>query len=433
MKSKTVLTMLVTIIILLAAAPMPITSQTVKNRQDNIFSISDLRESHVLNHVATKLSFVSQTTINVANIEELYSAINRPTIVPTRVILAPGVYMLSAMDSNQMPRPNGGRIDLKQDMSIQGVEGDRTAVIIDAINLPSSSYEPDGLPNTGAVRMGRGNNAVEWLTVRNAVNGIAGIETDISTGATSFVRIAHVVSTGNPRGIDIRSFGMAMAGRRVVAQIVDNDLFDNQISPGFAGKQGIRIVTVNVPSAVMTVEMSNNRSHNNQFGIVVENNGTSNATISVTSMGDRFYQNGLGASIGGGFSLSSQMASNNKVNFSAYGSSFENNDGANDFERGGFFVFGGQTYAEPMVVSNNSVEVSLRNCIVSNNQFYDLSALGASSEPETIGYPGTNNRATVNLYDTMIPVLVTRNSIPMFRRDGNIARVFNFSTTKQTP
>ncbi len=415
MKKKPVLTTLATITMMAIAA----------FAQNN-----DLIPDAAINHSSFH---TPQNLVTVTNIDELYSAINRPTIIPTRVILAPGVYMLSATDANQMPRPNGGRIDLKQDMSIQGVEGDRSAVIIDAINLPPESYVPDGLPNTGAIRVGRGTNAIEWLTLRNAIYGAGGIETDINSGATSFVRIAHIVSTGNARGIDIRNFGAEMTGRTVVAQIVDNDLFDNQISPGYAGKQGLRVVNVGTPSGVLIVEMSGNRCHDNAFGLIAENNVTSNAIISITSTGDRFYQNGLGASIGGGWSNSNQMANNNMVSFTADGSSFDNNNGANDFFQGGLHVFGGLTRGDSLVTTGNTVRVSLINCFLLNNQFHDLFAEGALSVPETIGSPGINNRVTVYLHDTVVPVLVTTNSIPMFRRDGNIARVFNFSTTKQTP
>jgi hypothetical protein len=107
-------------------------------------------------------------TVNVSSVADLYSAVNDLGNVGVRVVLAPGSYFLDAA------QPHGGRLELQEDMEIAGQRGDSDAVIIDASNLPLSSY-----PGTGAIRLGQGRNALEWLTVQNAVNGIAAIETDL--------------------------------------------------------------------------------------------------------------------------------------------------------------------------------------------------------------------------------------------------------------
>lgn len=99
--------------------------------------------------------------VPVANIEELYAAVNNPAYAGATIDLAPGIYPLSALDATGIPRQNGGRLELQLDMSLKGVEGDRSAVIISAVNLPASSFPQSNGPNA-AVRMGRGRNALEW-------------------------------------------------------------------------------------------------------------------------------------------------------------------------------------------------------------------------------------------------------------------------------
>src|SRR5688572_27443064 len=98
----------------------------------------------------------------VFNVDQLYAAINDPQNAGRQVVASPGVYMLSATDSNGVPRPNGGRLEFQEDMSLMGVAGDRSAVVINGINLPSSSLA-GGLVPLGAIRLGRGRNSVEWL------------------------------------------------------------------------------------------------------------------------------------------------------------------------------------------------------------------------------------------------------------------------------
>ncbi len=96
----------------------------------------------------------------------------------SRSILAPGVYALS---------PNGinaGRLELQRDMELQGSPGHPEDVVIDAGALPAASFGT-GVIAPGAVRMGRGSNAIEWVTVQGAVNGPSAISTDlVSPGPT---------------------------------------------------------------------------------------------------------------------------------------------------------------------------------------------------------------------------------------------------------
>ncbi|MGD9627802.1 MAG: hypothetical protein AB7V18_01000 [Pyrinomonadaceae bacterium] len=94
-------------------------------------------------------------SVYVSNVEELYTAVNDPLNVGAKVTLAPGVYSLSRFTALNVERPNRGRLELQKDMSLIGVVGDRSAVVIDASLLPQASYQGGGPPLTGAIRLGR--------------------------------------------------------------------------------------------------------------------------------------------------------------------------------------------------------------------------------------------------------------------------------------
>ena len=54
----------------------------------------------------------------------------------------------------------------------------------------------------------------------------AGVQTDL-VGASAVLRVAHVVSRGSVRGIDVRNLGPAGAGRTIVIDLDDNEVFEN--------------------------------------------------------------------------------------------------------------------------------------------------------------------------------------------------------------
>lgn len=354
----------------------------------------------------TKYDFADAPLVNVATVEELYAAVNNSANAGNQIVMTAGVYALSVNDGSGAARPNGGRLELQENMSLRGVAGNRGAVIIDAANLPTSSYAAP-IANTGAIRTGRGANAVEWLTVRNAVGGGAGIIVHLNApGGTAFVRIAHCVSTGSPRGVDIRNVGNSATGYILEAELVDNDFNGNRVSTA----QGLRIInTGGASNSIVTVYLSGNRIFDNQQGLLVENIGSTNGGIvSVYSSGDRFYENGGGAFIGGALG----PTNNSTSNFTAVGSTFENNNGFTDFYRGGLNVAGGASFQTANGGSNNTANVVLRNCRFANNQVSDLAVYGASSLPASIGLSGTNNRANVRLIGTPIQNIVTADSDP---------------------
>jgi len=336
-------------------------------------------------------------TVGVGNIEELYAAVNDPANAGATVVLAPGVYMLSVNDQGGTPRPNRGRLELQQNMSLQGSVGDREAVVVDAINLPLSSYNNAApIPLTAAIRMGRGTTSIEWLTVKNAVNGNANIGTELVSTGMAYIRVAHVASTNSQRGLDLRNFGAAGAGRIIEAEIVDNDFYNNRI--GTVG-EGLRIVNNNgANGGRISARLSGNRSHNNYLGLIVEDNRSNNAYISVVSTGDRFFENGNGALIGGGLSGGMTPANGNTVSFTAYGTSFKNNNGFNNFDVGGLVVIAGENTSIPNGTNNNTVNVYLWGCRLAENQLWDLEAIGARSNPLSAGSPGMNNNVTIEIH-----------------------------------
>ena len=360
--------------------------------------------------------------VNVANLEELYSAVNNPQNAGMQILIAPGIYMLSVNDPNGAARPNSGRLELQENMSLQGAVGDRSSVVIDAANLPASSYNnAPPIELTAAIRMGRGSNSLEWLTVRNAVNGISNITTDLVLPGTVHIRVAHVASSNSQRGIDVRNIGPAMAGRVIEAQIVDNDVYNNRI--GSFG-EGLRFVNnFGADGGRIVATLSDNRSYNNYLGLIMEDNGGSFANISVSSSRDQFFENGLGALVGGGLSAP-DLANGNTVNFTAKGTSFVNNNGLNNFDHGGLIIIGGENTSIPNGTSNNTVNVNLSGCKIGFNQLFDLEAVGARS---SIGAPGTNNHVTLDISNAGRNRIrqFFANSIPDLPRLGNTVTVNN--------
>src|SRR4029079_5441965 len=171
-----------------------------------------MRRSHLISSLIASIvltcSFlcfatnVKAQSVPVATTEELYTAVNDPANEGATIVLAPGIYMLSVNNPSNVPRPNKGRLDLRLNMSLVGIEGDRNAVIIDAMNLPASSFTGTPGPNA-AVRLGRGTNSLQWLTVGNAVNAQANIDSGLQMPGTALITIAHCESSGSNRGMNI--------------------------------------------------------------------------------------------------------------------------------------------------------------------------------------------------------------------------------------
>ena len=262
------------------------------------------------------------------------------------------------------------------------------------------SSDPDNGPefslgtlgNAGTIRIGRGRDRVEWLTVVGRSESAAGVQTDLVGAAAPAVRIAHVVARGSARGIDVRN--LASAGRSLTA-----DLDDNEVSGSTAGGgQGIRFVNTLSNGASIVASSHGNYSHDNRLGFLVANQETSGASIAVESHTDRFEHNVVGGQISGGFTPAAGDAANgNSVTFTMHGGTIIDN-GVLPLPPnliGGLNVFGAFAL-EGGTLSDNHVAVAIRGTQFRDNVVFDLRASGALTP---LAVPaGTNNTVTVELH-----------------------------------
>lgn len=356
---------------------------------------------------------VAAAVLNVADVEQLYSAVNDPANEGAAITLAPGTYVLSANNPAGGARPNGGRLELQLDMSLNGFTGDRSAVVIDATGLPAASVNlplPQAPTNrTAPVRIGRGSNTIEWLTVLGNLAAAAGIAAELPGTLSTRIRVAHVVFGGTSRGVDVRSVGAAMSGRRIDAEIVDNELFGPMQAIG--NNEGIRLANMaGADGGVIVAKLSGNRVHGFQIGCILANNRSSNAVVQVRSSGDQFFGNALGCLVAGAISnQATGVANSNSTSFEAHGSEFVDNTASPiGTDQGGIRVLGGGASIQTNVASDNTVSVALWGSKVSDNLPVDFEAFGALRQSPS-GIAGTNNHVTIELHGVskQIDVLAT--------------------------
>jgi hypothetical protein len=336
-------------------------------------------------------------SLPVANVEQLYAAVNDVANAGRQIVLSPGTYVLSATDGSSAARPNAGRLELQLNMSLDGVEGDRSAVVIDASTLPASAFNVS-FGRTAPVRIGRGSNSVEWLTIVGNSAAAAGIATELTGTPTTDVRVAHVSAGGSSRGIDIRNVGVPMVGRRINAEVLDNEFIGPSEVIGMT--EGIRVANfVGADAGIVVATMSGNRAHGFQLGLIVANNRTSNSTIDVSSAGDRYYGNALGALITGGLSqATSGVANSNTTTFVAHGTQFvDNTADIPGIDRGGVRLVAGLSTVKADATSNNTLKVDLWGSKIAGNEPVDFEAYGAF-KASTPGIAGTNNHTTITLH-----------------------------------
>lgn len=358
--------------------------------------------------VAAKAASDSErNNVIVSNVESLYTAVNDPDNAGRTIVLLPGTYVLSAVDGDGQARPNGGRLELQENMSLRGASFFRSPVTIDTSGLPPSSLNAPGVNNTAPIRIGRGTNSVEFLTITGNSAAQASIETDLVGVGLARIKVAHVITHGSKRGIDVRNIGAAMSNRVLVAEIVDNELYD--------GFEGVRFVNTNgVTGGYISGSMIGNYLHDNENGCLAENNKSNFSWITVRSAADRAEGNGAGCVVGGALATVGS-ASNNTTVFEAYGSRFINNNGPFTFDRGGVVAFAAETPGVSFGGSNNRLVVRLWNCQLYGNQNSDLEAWGARAVGVPEGSVGINNRTTIELEGTsrLVERVIGENSLPV--------------------
>jgi hypothetical protein len=338
------------------------------------------------------------SVIHVSTVEELYAAVNDTGNDGATVVLWAGLYALTKLDPHGAARPNGGRLELRTDMSIFGVTGHPEDVVVDSsdpVNGPSFALGA-GLGNGGTIRIGRGRNSVEWLTVVGGSNSAAGVETGV-VGALAVLRVAHVVARGSVRGIDVRNVGPAAAGRTIAIDLDDNEVFDNTAMNG----QGFRFVNSSADGALIAVTLHKNRSHDNNQGFLASNQGSSHASITIDSHDDRFEDNVIGGVLFGGLTTAAGMANGNTVTFTMHAGSIAGSHGSSPPQNltAGLNVIGGAfspPAGTPNSASSNAVRVSIWGTRFDTNAALDVEAWGAKSL--TAGLAGTRNVVTVDLH-----------------------------------
>src|SRR2546428_3169459 len=136
-------------------------------------------------------------------------------------------------------------------MSLFGSAGHPEDVVIDSANPATGPSFPIPGGNAGTIRIGRGHDIVEWLSVVGGANAAGGVQTDLVGAAAVSLRVAHIVSSLSVRGIDVRNLGTAAAGRTITIDLEDNEVFDNTASNG----QGIRFVNTSADGASIVARL----------------------------------------------------------------------------------------------------------------------------------------------------------------------------------
>lgn len=331
--------------------------------------------------------------INVSTIEQLYAAVRNPANEGETIVLE-GPHTYTLFDNGPKTR---GRLELQKNMSLIGKKGDRSAVKIDTSLLPPESFtNVTSASRTGAIRMGRGSNSISWLTVAGNRTSASGIETDLPGTEPTNITVAHVVSSGSSRGLDVRNVGAANAGRRIDAVIIDNDFSsgNDALSP----KEAIRLVNfVRADGCQIHAVMRKNRCFDSIHGLFAGNNRSSSARVDVRSNGDTYKDNAVGCVIVGA-NATALTTDGSSTSFFAARSIFLDNTkpGTPDQpDRGGIVVVGADVSGTG-VATGNSVRVRLSACTLSDNhQNKDFEVLALRLVGQGTGTE--KNRATIEL------------------------------------
>jgi hypothetical protein len=351
-------------------------------------AISPGTENSVITPSAVpSLSSHSSAAITVSNVDALYTAINDAANAGKRLRLAAGTYVL---DGN---RPNGGRLELQKDMILSGVNGHEASVVIDASALSAAALTAAGQVS-GAIRMGRGHNTVEWLSITKTINGAAGITTDLLLAGATTITISHVVASGGARGFDIRNVGAAAAGRVLEVQLNDNELANNSLG----SSQGLRIANLaGAQGARIHATLNGNSSHGNIAGFLAANVSADSAIVNIESTRDHFDANGNGVILLGGNATGTAVIRGSLIRFSAFESTFKHNTETLPAvfpTRAGIAPYGGVSTAANRAFDNR-VELILKNVSFADNGGPDVRAWGAITTAATPA--GTGNIVSVSL------------------------------------
>jgi hypothetical protein len=335
--------------------------------------------------------------VYVSSLHELYAAVNNVDNAGTEVILAPGTYLLNAS------YPNGGRLELQTDMSLRGQPGQVDAVLIDQSLLPVSSYRLTPTVTVAPIRVGRGTNSLEWLSVKGglaSVNPLAVIESDLLGDETNVI-ISHVYvdCNGSRTGILFRNRLDEHLNRVINAKLEFSEIANastNNNPPG----AGLALQN-RISGSQIKLNMKENYIHGCKIGILNFNSGlgipVDNCLLDIISHSDRIEDNGCGLDLSAGAGGGTNYANNGTVNIKFYGTIIKNNGIPQLLPNNGALLSGIYAAAAyQATASNNVLSIGLWGCDISNNNAFDIYAYGAFSPTAVVA--GINNRFDLYLY-----------------------------------
>ena len=363
--------------------------------------------------------------IYVSSLDELYAAVNNPSNAGTEVVIDPGNYVLNAS------YPNGGRLELQTDMSLKGQPGQVDAVLIDQSSLPFASFRLSPTVTVAPIRIGRGANSIEWLSVKGgsvAANPLGAIESDL-IGTETKVTISHVSldCNGGRVGILFRNRLVEHANRVINATLELTEISNAISNPNSPGA-GVALQN-RISGAQINLNMKGNYIHGCRIGVLYFasglGNNIENCSVDLLSHEDRIEGNGCGIDLSGGSSNAPVLANNNIVNAKIYGSTIKGNGLAqfppnNGAHSGGIDVAGGWGING---ASNNILTIKFSGCDISNNNGTDIYAYGAFSPAAVIA--GINNQLDLYLYGLSANAIVDSHaSIPAEPAGTNVVNVY---------
>jgi len=374
--------------------------------------------------------------VYVSNLDELYAAVNDPDNAGTDVILAPGTYVLSAS------YPNGGRLELQTNMSLSGQPGQIDAVLIDQSSLPSTSLVLTVGGRTGGIRMGKGTNSLEWLSLKGAnvsANPFSVINTDLLSIET-WINISHVKVdvNGCVIGINLRNRLAEHSGRKIYATLEDNEVLG---AVNFNGLGIAAQIANGASGSFIKVNMRGNYIHGNKVGLLAFASAQTatviNSTIEIESTADRIEGNGCGIDFTGAVNqTTTTVANNNTAILKMYGSSisYNNPSGApqlapvNGAFPGAMTLTAGYNSVNNIGgfdrASNNTMLVECTGCTISNNGSTDIYAYAAWCLPPCV-LAGSNNIAELYLQGVSANAIVeSAASVPTEPAGTNVLKIY---------
>jgi hypothetical protein len=372
----------------------------------------------------------------VSNVDELYAAVNDPVNSGSEIALAAGTYVLNA------DYPNGGRLELQTDMTLKGQPGQIDAVLIDQSSLPSTSLVLAVGGRTGGIRMGKGTNSLEWLSLKGAnvsANPFSVINTDLLSIET-YVNISHVKVdvNGCVIGINLRNRLAEHSGRKIYATLEDNEVFG---AVNFNGLGVAAQIANGASQSLIKVTMRKNYIHGNRIGLLTfcsaQNATVINSRIEITSYADRIEGNGCGIDFTSAVNqTTTTVANNNTAILKMYGSSISYNNPAgapqlapvNGAFPGAMTLTAGYNSVNNIGgfdrASNNTMLVECTGCTISNNGSTDIYAYAAWCLPACV-LAGSNNLAELYLHGVSANTIIeSAASVPAEAAGTNVLNIF---------